>query len=356
MLRVSVLLCGVWVLVLVGLLNAHRTPENPPLLGYVQAAPGTEGSIIMRAVPTDGSVRRVLQRHERPVCQLYGGPADYLLVTPVGQSERCTALDYQVQRWQLHSDTLSPASTVTRNELFTVDPRGVYVVRDSRLCAVGADPACMVFAGTPAVRWQSPSPQNPQQVALAAIFGGQSSLLVGRSGAIQVLQQTTPATSLAAIAPAWSPDGQQLAFFAQRRLNIYDFDSGQSRFVAEVPADPIVRALWSPNGDWLAWLGRTTTDNVYVTRLADGLTLDLSRSPAAQRGFAWVGDALVLADGGLLVRTPAPFTERTVLMPGHSPVVVSLPPASLTVGALTWRALLVVAVALVVMALWGRWP
>jgi hypothetical protein len=313
MLRLLLLLTGVALLVVAALLGHTRTTDTLTLLAFVSAEPGTESNTLRTVVPSDGSVSRRVHQHDNLICALHGGPARYVLLMPLPGSERCTALDYSAQPWP-HA---AAAVAITRNESHTLDPAGRFLVRDGALCPLEPSPACWPLVGDTRVRWQSPAPQQAQRVALMADFGGVRSVLLARGESVQVVQQ---AVSLAEMAPAWSVDGRRLAYFVGQTLVVYDIEQDTTRRVATVSATPIIRAAWSPDGQWLAWLGRTTSDGVYVTRLADGHTVALSQSPAQQRGFAWVGALFVLADGGWLYAAAPPFTTpRTRLAPGHSP-------------------------------------
>ena len=101
------------------------------------------------------------------------------------------------------------------------------------------------------------------------------------------------------VTPRFSPSGEQLAYVrAGRQLRVRDLESGDDRLVAEgalwtypfTASEPLV---WSPDGDWLAWLqtdGRMFT-NLWVAPAAGGPARQVSGLANSFAGsIAWSPD------------------------------------------------------------------
>jgi TolB protein len=97
--------------------------------------------------------------------------------------------------------------------------------------------------------------------------------------------------------PAWSPDGQQVAFERRRRTNPKTAPRLFRREVYVMNADGTgqrllaygERPLWSPDGRTIAFVSRRDGDqeDVYVMNADGSAQRNLTRSPAANEGFAW---------------------------------------------------------------------
>ena len=113
-------------------------------------------------------------------------------------------------------------------------------------------------------------------------------------GPATILESSQPILS-----PAWSPDGNRLAYvsFEEKRSMIYvqDLWSGERRRVAEHAGINSAPA-WSPNGEQLAMtLSREGNSEIYAYHLASGDLRRLTRHTAIDTEPAWSpdGDALV---------------------------------------------------------------
>ncbi|MDR3511195.1 MAG: S9 family peptidase [Caulobacteraceae bacterium] len=149
-----------------------------------------------------------------------------------------------------------------------------------------------------------------------------------------------------AAAPAVSPDGAQVAYLLNapdRRtdrvaatLKLRDLASGAERVLAGPETSPS-RALWSPDGSRLAFLGRHEASPALLVARADGagrMRLDggrhetetdqnLAWNAGSVRAFAWAPDGRSLA---LLVRVASP-NYRPAAMPAPSAGEVWAPDA-----------------------------
>lgn len=327
MVRLGLLVMGCALALLLGVLAQPRTSAMPPLLAYVAASPGTESKTVVWTLPSPHAPTRPYLMHETVVCSLRGGPEHYLLLAPVSGAVRCTALDYLAARWSPSAGILF-TTPVTRGEAATLDAQAEYVVASSELCLLREREVCQPFVGNVRVRWQNPSPTSTQVAFIGDLQNGERVLVVAQSEAVRLLRRRLAPDQDITIPPIWSPDGTKLAFFVGGGAYVlwtYDLETGAQVSVATVDAQPIVYGEWSPDGEWLAWQGRRTTDGVYVTHIAHGHTVKVTQSAAAQRGFAWIGEQLVFNDGGYLYASGAPFDTRTQLAPGHSPVMITMP-------------------------------
>jgi Tol biopolymer transport system component/DNA-binding SARP family transcriptional activator len=114
-------------------------------------------------------------------------------------------------------------------------------------------------------------------------------------------------------APApWSPDGTELAYaLGQRReprIEVLTLATGESRSIP-LPARPrsnsVADLTWSPDGRWMAYRRCVSpiaaTSELWITRLADGESLQLTNGSTLDRSPTWSPDSRTLyfvSDGG----------------------------------------------------------
>ncbi len=101
------------------------------------------------------------------------------------------------------------------------------------------------------------------------------------------------------IAPAWSPNGRQLAFASYRggNLDIYrlDLDTGRLHNLTDRPG-PDTSPVWSPNGTKLAFESmRNGQWGVSVIDLEAGIVRDLTDHMYANKAPAWSPDSRQIA-------------------------------------------------------------
>jgi eukaryotic-like serine/threonine-protein kinase len=90
------------------------------------------------------------------------------------------------------------------------------------------------------------SPDGQSVVLTAGVAGKPATLWLRRLDSLAA--RALPGTE-GASAPVWSPDGQSIAFMAQRKLKRLDLDSDTPVTLADVPrADPNHPGAWSPTG------------------------------------------------------------------------------------------------------------
>lgn len=99
-----------------------------------------------------------------------------------------------------------------------------------------------------------------------------------------------------------SPDGRRLAFQAVGRIWVMDLPNGTPRRVTPASFEPFEYApAWSPDGQWLAFTSWTDSiaGHLYRVPAAGGNPEQLTREPAEYINPAWSGDGreLVLARG-----------------------------------------------------------
>lgn len=91
--------------------------------------------------------------------------------------------------------------------------------------------------------------------------------------------------------PAWSPDGSRIAFVRRNRLYLMDADGGSVRPVSAVEDLDIASPTWSPDGSrlafsamekgraWRSWIGVLDLESAEVRRLTDEDSEDSFSSP-----------------------------------------------------------------------------
>ncbi|MCZ7573524.1 MAG: DPP IV N-terminal domain-containing protein [Ardenticatenaceae bacterium] len=116
-------------------------------------------------------------------------------------------------------------------------------------------------------------------------------------GAISQIQQLTDEGRN--LRPAWSPDGQKVAFYSNRTGNdeiwVADLQTGDQRPLTSDPASDR-RPAWSPDGQWLAFdSDRAGNRDIWVVR-ADGSGLrQVTTSPREELFASWSPDGQQLA-------------------------------------------------------------
>ena len=99
-------------------------------------------------------------------------------------------------------------------------------------------------------------------------------------------------------APAWSPDGQQIAFVQASRIFLLQVRSGNVRPLDSLPF-PAFYPAWSPDGTRIAFvsMGELTWD-IFTVDLGSERVHQLTQAPdsgTASQGPAWSPDGLRIA-------------------------------------------------------------
>ena len=92
-------------------------------------------------------------------------------------------------------------------------------------------------------------------------------------------------------APAWSPDGTQMAFVTDEGLVVADGEGGNARVVASAGETGITHYVWSPSGRLLAYTTGGATDgsgvDIFVIAAAGGPPMAVAPATAAAEQPAW---------------------------------------------------------------------
>jgi hypothetical protein len=156
---------------------------------------------------------------------------------------------------------------------------------------------------TPATPTPTPVSSRPPSLAnaegLIAFVDSEGRLYLIRPDGRNLRQVTA---SGKAFAPAWSPDGETLAYVYQekaeepRRAALYRLDTGQTK-LAGAPEERLRSLAWSPNGRYLLLdSGTSIAGQIAIVEVASGQTVHESLTAV---GFAWSPDGQRLALGQL---------------------------------------------------------
>lgn len=123
------------------------------------------------------------------------------------------------------------------------------------------------------------------------------------AGVVQA-QNQLPGTQLTRdpshdLRPAWSPDGQVIAFQSSRGgsydILLMDADGGNQRYLVQDPADDR-RPAWSPDGQWLAFdSDRSGGRDIYIVDAAGENLRQLTTGPAQETFPSWSPDGTQVA-------------------------------------------------------------
>jgi Tol biopolymer transport system component len=178
-----------------------------------------------------------------------------------------------------------------REEVFVMNADGSAQVNLSRHPGRDADPA-----------W---SP-NGQKIAFLSSRDGKQEIYVVNADASGLRRLTRSREH--EFAPAWSPDGRKLVFtrssdrFQRTDVELYvmSADGGEERRLARTrgrqDGNPVWSggAHWSPNGRMLAFTTkRNSSFDVYVMNANGSRQRDLSRNPARDFFYAWLPDGRI---------------------------------------------------------------
>jgi YVTN family beta-propeller protein len=153
-----------------------------------------------------------------------------------------------------------------------------------------------VLAG-PDLNFSDPSWRPDGRLLVYAAYSyltGESDIYLVETGGGQQLNLTTTITDTEDLQPAWSPDGQQIAW--RREWRIWLMDADGSNQTPLTPAELTARdPIWSPDGQWLsfvAWDG--DHEDVFIIPAAGGATINVSNHPEVDLGQSWSADSQAL--------------------------------------------------------------
>lgn len=221
--------------------------------------------------------------------------ADRLLVAPVQRDQQ--------RSW--------PTMDLMPRYAFTPDGAGVIYTRDNRLWRVElADGASVEIP-----------------------FEARVALPIGPSLRREVPDETGPVRARLALAPAPSPDGQQLAFSAFSRIYVMPLEGAGTPRQVDPGHAPAFQPRWSPDGRSLAYVTWTAADagHVWLAGPEGGPPRRLTRDAAFYTDpvFAPGGQAIYVLRSSqrerLLTREYAPARQADLLrlpLPGGDPEVV----------------------------------
>ena len=274
-----------------------RNPSAPPVVGKVY-----------RGGPTDVQVRKFAHQFaDEIISKLTGGlpgvaGTQIAFVRGSGGSKEIWVMDYdganQHPLTSLHSISLTPrwSPDASRIAFTCFAPYGG--ITSAQLCMYSTDTGKLItfprFRGTNTTPGWSP---DGTQIIFSSSMQGNPELYISDVNGRSPKRLTQMGGNIASVSPAWNPKtGATIAFVSDRggtpQLYLMNSD-GTSITKLDLPDKGyVIDPAWSPNGQLLAFSWRRPNDNydLYITDPGSGQLLELTRDQGRNERPSWAPD------------------------------------------------------------------
>lgn len=259
------------------------------MVAYISGTTG-QGGVYRMSV--DGDLQRLLYAPppEHELCKIYGGEdGRFSLLHITFLNAMFMPCDSALPEAALLSPPgrLETLSAVPHNLIPTLDRQHRYFHDAGRL--INAQTAETILDLHNGSIWQHSIAPDGHTLALIINTGNNLNLYLWQNDTLQQLS-TLQGAVFADIPPAFSADGQKIAVVVDRSFYVYELDTQRLVFIADAIALPEADMQWAPDGEWLAYRGRSSGLAPYTLNLATGRQYRIGNEEVFAPNFAWIAD------------------------------------------------------------------
>ena len=276
-----------------------RSPSAPPVIGKVY-----------RGGPTDAQVRKFAHQFADEIISKLTGGLPSIAQTQIAfvrstspTTKEIWAMDYdganQHQLTSLHSISLTPRWSPDGSRIAFTCYAPYKGVTSAQICMYSMDTGKVIsfarFAGTNSTpAW---SPDGTQIIFSSSMQGPGTELYLSDINGGRPKRLTQSGGNIVNVSPAWNPKtGQTVAFVSDRggtpQIYLMNSDGTGATKIDMPDKGYVIDPAWSPNGQLLAFSWRRPNDNydLYIMDPASRQILEVTRDQGRNERPSWAPD------------------------------------------------------------------